>query len=83
MPGNIERNLYLTTQLVDMHLRMVCAMNMFDEFEQRGTSWITTNSVNCSGVPFIPTVFQDRQRCGPAFPYYHQHVRGWTLLTER
>ena len=31
--SNIERNLYLTTQLMDMHLRVVCALNMFDETE--------------------------------------------------
>ena len=34
--SNLERNLYLTTQLVDMNLRMVCALNMFDETERRG-----------------------------------------------
>ena len=28
--SNLERNLYLTTQLIDMNLRMVCALNMFD-----------------------------------------------------
>ena len=28
--SNLERNLYLTTQLIDMHLRMVCALNMYD-----------------------------------------------------
>ena len=34
--SNLERNLYLTTQLMDMHLRVVCALNMFDETERRG-----------------------------------------------
>ena len=34
--SNLERNLYLTTQLVDMHLSIVCALNMFDETEKRG-----------------------------------------------
>ena len=34
--SNLERNLYLTTQLIDMHIRMVCALNMYDETEQRG-----------------------------------------------
>ena len=29
--SNLERNLYLTTQLIDMHIRMVCALNMYDE----------------------------------------------------
>ena len=32
--SNLERNLYLTTQLVDMNIRMVCALNMYDEFGQ-------------------------------------------------
>ena len=34
--GNIARNLYLTTQLIDMNIRMVCALNMFDETQKRG-----------------------------------------------
>ena len=34
--SNLERNLYLTTQLIDMHVRMVCALNMYDETEERG-----------------------------------------------
>ncbi|MBQ9646242.1 MAG: FeoA domain-containing protein, partial [Prevotella sp.] len=34
--SNLERNLYLTTQLVDMDLRLVGALNMYDEFERRG-----------------------------------------------
>ena len=34
--SNLERNLYLTTQPVDMNVRMVCALNMYDEFERRG-----------------------------------------------
>ena len=34
--SNLERNLYLTTQLIDLNLRMVCALNMYDEAEKRG-----------------------------------------------
>ncbi|MBO7109863.1 MAG: 50S ribosome-binding GTPase, partial [Prevotella sp.] len=34
--SNLERNLYLTTQLLDMDLRVVGALNMYDEFERRG-----------------------------------------------
>lgn len=34
--SNLERNLYLTTQVMDMHLRIVVALNMFDETEKRG-----------------------------------------------
>lgn len=56
--SNIERNLYLTTQLVDMHLRMICALNMFDEFETRGDR-LDYKKLSCLfGVPMIPTVFK-------------------------
>lgn len=56
--SNIERNLYLTTQLVDMHLRMVCALNMFDEFEERGDRLDYAKLGQLFGVPMIPTVFR-------------------------
>ena len=56
--SNIERNLYLTTQLVDMHLRMVCALNMFDEFEERGDKLDHAKLGQLFGVPMVPTVFR-------------------------
>lgn len=56
--SNLERNLYLTTQLVDMHLRMVCALNMFDEFEERGDLLDYNKLGTLFGVPMIPTVFR-------------------------
>ncbi len=56
--SNIERNLYLTTQLVDMHLRMVCALNMFDEFEERGDKLDYGKLGQLFGVPMVPTVFR-------------------------
>ena len=56
--SNIERNLYLTTQLVDMHLRMVCALNMFDEFENRGDKLDYGKLGQLFGVPMVPTVFK-------------------------
>ena len=55
--SNLERNLYLTTQLIDMHLRMVCALNMFDETEQRGDHIDHQKLSELFGVPMIPTVF--------------------------
>ena len=55
--SNLERNLYLTTQLIDMHIRMVCALNMFDEAEQRGDHIDTQKLSKFFGVPMIPTVF--------------------------
>lgn len=55
--SNLERNLYLTTQLIDMHVRMVCALNMFDETEARGDQVDSDHLSRLFGVPMIPTVF--------------------------
>lgn len=56
--SNLERNLYLTTQLVDMNLRVVCALNMYDEFEDRGDKLDYKKLAQLFGVPMIPTVFK-------------------------
>ena len=56
--SNLERNLYLTTQLVDMNLRVVCALNMYDEFERRGDSVQLDTLSTLFGVPMIPTSFK-------------------------
>ena len=56
--SNLERNLYLTTQLVDMNLRMVCALNMFDEFERRGDRVDIDTLSTLFGVPMVPTSFK-------------------------
>ncbi len=56
--SNLERNLYLTTQLVDMHLRVVCALNMYDELEARGDQLDYDKLGELFGVPMVPTVFR-------------------------
>ena len=56
--SNIERNLYLTTQLVDMNIRMVCALNMYDEFERRGDRVNLEVLSHLFGMPMIPTSFK-------------------------
>lgn len=56
--SNLERNLYLTTQLVDMNLRMVCALNMYDDLERKGDKLDTSKLGQLMGVPMIPTVFK-------------------------
>ncbi len=55
--SNLERNLYLTTQLIDMHLRMVVALNMFDETEKRGDTIDVNRLGELFGLPMVPTVF--------------------------
>ena len=56
--SNIERNLYLTTQLLDMDIPLVCALNMFDEFEHRGDSLDLQVLSTLFGTPMVPTSFK-------------------------
>lgn len=56
--SNLERNLYLTTQLIDMHVRIVVALNMFDETEKRGDNVDFNKLSELFGVPMVPTVFK-------------------------
>ena len=56
--SNLERNLYLTTQLMDMHLRVVCALNMFDELEHRGDHLDIQKLSSLLGMPMVPTSFK-------------------------
>lgn len=55
--SNLERNLYLTTQLIDMHVRMVVALNMYDETEKRGDHIDHDKLSKLFGIPMVPTVF--------------------------
>ncbi len=54
--SNLERNLYLTTQLIDMDIRVIVALNMFDELERKGDILNYEYLGQMLGVPFIPTV---------------------------
>ncbi len=57
--SNLERNLYLTTQLIDMHVRMVIALNMIDETEKRGDYIAIDKLSELLGVPIVPTNFKE------------------------
>ena len=54
--SNLERNLYLTTQLIDMDIRVIVALNMFDELVQKGDILNHEYLGQMLGVPFIPTI---------------------------
>ena len=54
--SNLERNFYLTTQLIDMNVRMVIALNMYDELESSGNKLDYIKLSQLIGVPKIPTV---------------------------
>lgn len=53
---NLERNLYLTTELINMNRPMVIALNMFDELNQKGISLDYKKLSEMIGVPIVPTV---------------------------
>lgn len=54
--SNLQRNLYLTTQLIDMNLRVVMAMNMYDELVAKGDKLDIMQLGHLLGMPVVPTV---------------------------
>jgi ferrous iron transport protein B len=54
--SNIERNLYLTTSVIDMDLNIVMALNMYDELENSGDKLDIDNFAKLLGIPIIPTI---------------------------
>lgn len=51
---NIERNLYLTMQLLELGFPMVVALNMMDELRENGGSVLVNEMEDALGVPVIP-----------------------------
>jgi len=54
--SNIERNLYLTTQLIDLDIKVVIALNMFDELTSKGDTFDFDALGKMNGIPMVPTV---------------------------
>lgn len=54
--GNLERNLYLTAQLIDLNVRMVVALNMYDALLHSGNTLDHKKLGQLFGVPIVPTV---------------------------
>lgn len=54
--SNIERNLFLTTQLIDMDRSMVIALNMYDELRRQGVTLDESTLGKMIGVPMVPVV---------------------------
>ena len=57
--SNLERNLYLTTQVIDMNLRVVMALNMYDELQAKGDVLDTKQLGYLLGMPVCPTISRD------------------------
>ncbi len=58
---NLERNLFLTTQLIDLETNIIVSLNMFDEFQNSGDTLDVATLGELFNMPFIPTVAK-RQR---------------------
>ncbi len=54
--SNLERNLFLTTQLIDMNIKVVIALNMYDELKKKGARFDYESLGKMIGIPIIPTV---------------------------
>ncbi|MBD5233859.1 MAG: ferrous iron transport protein B [Bacteroidales bacterium] len=54
--SNLQRNLYLTTELIDMDTSMVIALNMYDELRERGDKLDYETLAGMIGVPMVPVV---------------------------
>ena len=54
--SSLERNLYLTTQLIDMDIKVVMVLNMYDEMQQRGDVLDYESLGRMIGIPVIPAV---------------------------
>lgn len=65
--SNIERNLYLTTQIIDMNLRTVIALNMYDELISKGDEIDTVQLGRLFGVPVCPTISRSGEGIGQLF----------------
>ncbi|NOZ45876.1 MAG: ferrous iron transport protein B [Chlorobi bacterium] len=54
--SNLERNLYLSCQLIDMDIKVVIALNMFDELQKKGAKFDYQSLGKMVGIPMIPTI---------------------------
>jgi len=54
--SNLKRNLFLTTQLIDMNIKVVIALNMYDELEKKGVKFDYNALGEMMGIPIIPTI---------------------------
>lgn len=65
--SNLERNLFLTTQLIDMNLKVVIALNMYDELAASGARFDYEALGQMLGIPIVPTVASKGEGIGQLF----------------
>ncbi|MBO4452118.1 MAG: ferrous iron transport protein B [Bacteroidaceae bacterium] len=90
--SNLERNLYLTAQLIDMDVPMIMALNMYDELKESGHSLDINQLGTLLGVPIVPTIGRTGEGVqrlfheiieiyeGKQHTFRHIHINHGTLL---
>ena len=81
--SNLERNFYLTTQLIDMNVRMVIALNMYDELESSGNKLDYIKLSQLIGVPMIPTVCRRGEGIAQLFHVIIGIYEGGDFLSQK
>lgn len=59
--SNLERNFFLTTQLIDMDIKVVIALNMYDDLQKSGSKLKLKKLAKLTGIPIVPTTACDGQ----------------------
>ena len=54
--SNLERNLYLTTQLIDLDIKVIVALNMYDDLQKHNDEFDYVSLGKMIGIPFVPTI---------------------------
>ena len=80
--SNLERNLYLTPQLIDMNVKMVIALNMYDELEQNGNRLDHKKLGELIGIPMVPTVGRTGQGLDKLFHVIIESYEGSDYVTK-
>ena len=80
--SNLERNLYLTTQLIDMNVKMVMALNMYDELEDSGNRLDYEKLSELIGVPIVPTVGRTGQGIDKLFHVIIESYEGSDFVNK-
>jgi ferrous iron transport protein B len=80
--SNLERNLYLTTQLIDMNVKMVIALNMYDELEHNGNRLDYEKLGELIGIPMVPTVGRTGQGLDKLFHVIIESYEGSDYVTK-
>ena len=81
--SNLERNLYLTTQLIDMNVMMVMALNMYDELEASGNKLDHEKLSELIGVPIVPTIGRSGKGIEKLFHVIIESYEGSDYVNKR